>query len=121
MKIEAIGIEKVDLPNYLETISWGDQSMTREAPLLGKFRVDLRHNNNVEELFFEVREQPHGPLISEYYEDQIYEVAGKIALTQSGIDTGHVYNKIMNVLTPLVFEFWKGNNVEFPFVININT
>jgi len=123
MKIEVTKIEKVNLPNYKETISSGGESYTREAPLLAKYRVDICHGERSDKLFFEIRAQPHsGPLIDEYYEDQVYEAIHKILeCLQDEQEISIAYNNISSQLSQLVFETWEGEEFEFPMVCEINT
>lgn len=123
MRIEIKAIEEVDLPNYLETISSGNASVTKEAPLLGKFRVDIQYENKKEELIFEVREQPNGnPLIDEYYEDQVYEAIHRlISHINNDKEKRTTYNNIIELLSPLVFEEWEGKRHVYPISFSVNT
>ena len=121
MEIFVTKFESIDLPNYQETIWRGEESKVVEAPLLGKYCVTIKYKEVEEKLFFEVRKQPSGPLIDEYYEDQIWGVSEKIAEKSRGYNASTVYNSLMQHLSPLVFEAWEGENHQCPFAMQINT
>ncbi len=123
MNFEVTKIEEIDLPNYLETISSGQTSHTRSAPLLAKYRVDLRHRDHLEELVFEVREQPNSyPLIDEYYEDQVYNALNRIL---SSIPNKKkklkAHNSLLSEISMAVFNEWEGRGNALPLEFEIDT
>ena len=123
MRVKIEAIEKVDLPNYLETVWSGDKSETKEAPLLAKYRVDIQYGDKREKLFFEVRKQPNGnPLIDEYYEDQVYEAIHRlISHIDSNKTKTRTYNNLIQLISALVFREWDGERNDYPKFISVNT
>ncbi len=98
MELVVTKIEPVDLPNYLETVWRGKVSTTVEAPLLGKYCVTIEYQEIEESLFLEVRKQPNDLLIDEYYPDQIYRFAEKVAKGEGIHKTSKVWNPLMEAL-----------------------
>ncbi len=121
MSIEIISIEEVDLPNYMETII-GVETYEREAPLLAKFKVSVRSNPQIEDLFFEIRKQGNGSQsIDEYYEDQVFnEVQKLIPSDLKHKQRTKCSNDILGFLQMETFKFWSGENCIFPVAFSDN-
>ena len=67
------------------------------------------------ELFFEVREQPDGPLIDEYYEDQVFDsLMSALSFIQKENSRTTVYNSLVNQISDAVFSKWKGAGQFYP-------
>ncbi len=119
MNIEIISIEEVDLPNYMEKII-GVNTSKREAPLLAKYKVSVVSQPQIEDLFFEIREQGNGtPSIDEYYEDQVFnEVQKLLPQNANSKQRNKCSNEIMSFLQMEIMKCWFGEEASFPVQYN---
>lgn len=120
MHFYILAIEEVELPNYVETLWSGNQKEVREAPLLAKYRVDLQTPQRKIELFFELREQPNnGPLIDEYYEDQVYEaLMAALSSIENMKERTRTYDQITLKISEALFDKFDGRNIDYPIQVS---
>ena len=117
MEFAVTHIEKVDLPNYLETTWAGKEATTKPAPLLAKYRVVIETAGQRCELLLEIRSGPHGVFrVDEYQEDGLFQaVMPLLASIPSGKRRRHFYNEAVRQMSESVAQFWIGEATAPPW------